>query len=444
MRRFQYFSPYLVFVALIASLGAFLFGYHTAIISGAVLFITEQFDLSIFEQEILVSSLLIGAVVGALSGGFLADLIGRKRTLQCTVALFLIATFILVNGMSFGYLLVGRIVAGGAIGIASLVVPLYIAEIAPYEVRGTLVSINQLMITLGIVGAYWIAYIYAHPLAWRMMFEVSYVPAIVLLVGTFFIPETPSWLRTQEASDEAQRVLHQLHRSLRMEHPPVLEKRHTPFRSIFEPSIRTPVLIGIGISIFQQITGINTVIYYAPRIFQYAGFASAETAILATVWVGAVNVVMTVVGLVLVDRVGRRVLALLGLGGMAFFLALLGVFFLIHSDQTGWIAVIALLGYIACFAPGLGIVTWLLIAEIYPLGIRGRAMSIASFTNWGANYVVSLTFLTLVELLTIGGTYLLYTLICLFGLLFIWKRVPETKGKTFEEIERFWTKNLSQ
>ncbi len=435
--------PYVVFSAVIAALSAFLFGYHTAIISGAVLFIAKEFALTGFQQEFLISSTLIGCVFGALSGG-ISDYLGRKRTLIYDVFLYLIATFLLFDAQSYGVLITGRLIVGFAIGIASVTVPLYISEISPSESRGRLVSLNQLLITVGVLISYWIAYLYAAEGNWRTMFSFAMIPALVQLFCLLFIPETPAWLISKGRSKQAEKALRQLKMASPNAHLAEQEKSQNKpikkkFKALWSPSVRAPFLIGVGISVFQQITGINTVIYYAPRIFQMAGFKSAESAILATVWVGVVNVVMTIVGLWLVDRLGRRVLVLTGVGGMALSLAALGGSFIFQSGD-GALTVIALLAYIGFFAPGLGIVAWVLISEIYPLGIRGRAMSVATFFNWVSNYIVSLTFLTLVQLLTIGGTYWLFTLICVVCFIFIWKKVPETRGKTFEQIQAFWQK----
>ncbi len=443
MKEKHPFAPYVVFSSVIAALGAFLFGYHTAIISGAILFITEEFGLTFFQQEFLISSTLIGCVIGALSGG-ISDYFGRKRTLIYDAFIYLIATFLLFDAQSYGMLITGRIVVGFAIGIASVTVPLYIAEIAPAESRGRLVSLNQLLITIGILVSFWVAYIYAAQENWRTMFSFAMIPALVQLFCLLFISETPAWLLSKGKSKQAEKALHRLKMASPKAHlTPQEKKQNQPmrkkFKALLSPEVRAPVLIGIGISIFQQITGINTVIYYAPRVFQYAGFQSEESAILATVWVGVVNVVMTIVGLWLVDRIGRRPLVLIGVAGMTVCLAVLASSFMFEA-KVGVLSVVAILAYIGFFAPGLGIVTWLIISEIYPLGIRGRAMSVATFFNWGANYVVSLTFLTLIQLLTIGGTYWLFTLICIGCFIFIWKKVPETKGKTFEQIQAFWQK----
>lgn len=444
MRTKHLFPPYVVFSSLIVAIGAFLFGYHTAIISGAILFIAEEFQLTTFQQEFLISSTLIGGIFGALSGG-ISDVLGRKKTLLFNALLFLIATFCLFEANSYSLLIFGRLFVGFAVGIASVSVPLYIAEISPVESRGTLVSLNQFLVTIGILVSFWVAYSYAATENWRTMFSFAMIPASIQLFCLLLIPETPGWLLSKGRAKHAEKVLHRLRiASPRKDLLKEEKKQDQPIRktpkALLSPSVRTPFFIGIGISVFQQITGINTVIYYAPKIFQLSGMASAESAIFATIWIGLVNVVMTLIGLWLVDRLGRRFLVLAGVGGMTLCLSILAYSFLFSSSPSGSLSLIALIGYIAFFAPGLGIVTWLIISEIFPLGIRGRAMSISTFFNWFSNYVVSLTFLTLIELLSIGGTYLLFTAICILCFLFLWKKVPETKGKSFEEIQEFWKK----
>lgn len=434
------FPLYTVFSSLIAALGSFLFGYHTAIISGAVIFIAQDFQLTDFKQELLISTTLIGAIFGALAGG-ISDFLGRKRTLIINVFFYLLATILLLISQNFLMLMGGRVLVGFACGLASILVPLYIAEIAPVESRGRLVSLNQLLIVLGVFVSFLTAYLYADTRDWRAMFSFALYPALFQLICLFFVPETPSWLFSKNRKKTAEKVLQRLRLSLSTEHQ-TREKRlaKTRFKDLLSPSVRVPFLIGIGISVFQQITGINTVIYYAPRIFQLAGFPSAESAILATVWIGTVNVVMTVLGLWLVDKIGRKPLLLAGVAGMGLSLLLLGFAFQFQGEGTSLEAILALLAYVGCFAPGLGIIAWLIISEIYPLGIRGRAMSIATFANWSANYIVSLTFLSLVQLLTAAGTYWLFAFICILCFIFTWKKVPETKGKTFDQIQSFWQK----
>jgi MFS transporter, SP family, galactose:H+ symporter len=428
-----------LFSSLIAAIGGVLFGYNTSVISGALLFLEKDFQLTLFEQESVVSILLIGALVGAFVGGFVADRFGRKKALHFTLFLFGVGILTLCTSMGFGMLLIGRFVTGLGIGLASLAVPLYIAEISSEKSRGTFVSLNQFGITIGILLAYIVSYIYAEKGEWREMFLFAIFPLLIQLLGLFFIPETPSWLLSRGRGDEAKKIAVKISLEASLEKAGEGNSKGG-WKEIFAPSTRRAFFIGIGISVFQQITGINTVIYYAPQIFKLAGFQTAKTAIFATMLVGVVNVAMTAVALWLIDKIGRRPLLIVGLVGMALSLATLG-FSIVHlSDDVGIISVIALMVYVAFFAVSLGPCAWLIISEIYPLGIRGRAMGIATFANWTCNYFVSLTFLTLLNDLGISNTFWLYTLICLLGLWFVIRLVPETKGKTFKQIQKFWSR----
>ncbi len=439
------FTSYSLFVSLIAAIGGLLYGYNTSVISGVLLFIAGDFQLSTFELELIVSMILVGALIGAFTGGWIADAFGRKKALFFSLFLFFIGILTLSKAIGFDTLLLGRFVTGIAIGIVSVAAPLYIAEISPHESRGTLVSLYQLGITIGILGAYVVAYAYAGQSEWREMFGFGMIPLALQFVGLFFIPETPSWLMTHGRKAEADLILHKLRKSHSDENLVEAKKEEDAptkknWKELFSPGVRTGFLIGIGVCVFQQITGINTVIYYAPKIFQLAGFQEVQTAIFAAILVGVVNVAMTIVALWLIDRLGRRPLLIGGLIGMTASLTLLGFSFLSSSIHSGLIAIVALLLYVSFFALSLGPVTWLIISEVFPLGIRGRAIGIAIFLNWMCNFIVSLTFLSLIEAFGPAVTFWLYGIICLLGLWFVWKRVPETKGKTFEQIQNFWIK----
>lgn len=437
-------TGYSIFVSCVAAIGGILFGYNASVISGVLLFITQDFHLTTFQQEIIVSTLLIGALIGALLGGMIADWVGRKKTLFFTLILFFIGVLTLTEATGFQMFLVGRFVSGLAVGIVSMAVPLYIAEMSPPRSRGALVSLNQLCITIGILVSYIVSYAYASEANWRGMFSFAFLPIILQFVGLFFISETPSWLRTRNKSARAEKILQRIRGTKEVSLKEVNKVEDTATKkqwsALFAKTVRLPFLIGIGVSVFQAITGINTVIYYAPRIFQLAGFEATETALFATILVGAVNVVVTIGALWLIDRIGRRPLLICGLIGMGLCLIILGIAFLYEGDAAALASVVSLITYVAFFAVSLGPVTWLIVAEIYPLGIRGRAMGIAIFTNWLANFFVSLTFLTLIDKLTATGTFWLYAVICFLGLWFVIKLVPETKGKTFEQIQDFWKK----
>jgi sugar porter (SP) family MFS transporter len=352
----------------------------------------------------------------------------------------------LTESAGFNALLLGRFISGLAIGIVSMAAPLYIAEMSPPENRGALVSLNQLCITIGILIAYIVTFSFSSNGDWRSMFAFSFIPIVIQFIGLIFIPETPSWLLSHHRKEAAEKILHRIriapsHHTLVNTNQEDDAPSTRNWRALFSPSVRKPFLIGIGVAVFQSITGINTVIYYSPQIFQLAGYQAAQTALFATILVGAVNVLVTIVALWLIDRIGRRPLLIAGLIGMAASLIILGISFLVKGEASGLTAVFAMLIFVAFFAVSLGPVAWLIISEVYPLGIRGRAMGIATFSNWVCNYFVSLTFLTLIEVLGTSGTFWLYAIICFLGLWFVIRLVPETKGKTFEEIQSFWKKS---
>lgn len=441
MAHKQYLSRYMVFVVTIACLGGLLFGYHTAIIAGALIFLSPIFDLSIAAQGVLVSIILLGALVGALMGGYLADRLGRKWTIMLTAVLFILGSWITAESYSYFMLLFSRVVSGVAVGIISVTAPLYLAEISPPTRRGGIVSAYQLAITLGILGAYLINYTYSQKAEWQKMFIVGSFPATIQLLALFFTPESPAWLFKKGRSPHAITVLKRLRVDRDWEShidemkQAASSKSKRAWKALFSSKLRTILLIGIFISAFQQITGINTVIYYAPRIFQGAGYTSAISATFATLSIGVVNVLATLVSVWILDRVGRRRLLLIGIAGMVVSLASLAISSFLHVSLIDEVALIALVSYVAFFAIGLGPITWVLLSEIYPLKVRGKAMTLATFVNWLCNYFVSLTFPNLLVSIGIGGSFFLYGIISLLAFWFVLKYVPETKGKSLEEIE---------
>jgi sugar porter (SP) family MFS transporter len=335
---------------------------------------------------------------------------------------------------------------GVGIGVASMLTPLYLAEIAPAASRGSVTSLNQLCITLGIVVSYLVGYAFAGKSdGWRWMLGVGAVPGAVLAAGMPVLPESPRWLaghnlvaeaeavlrRLRASSAEAARELASLRTDLRRE-----GGRLVPWSGLLAPHLRPALIMGIGLAMFQQITGTNTVIYFAPQIFQAAGLSSASVSILATAGVGVVNVALTLVSIWLIDRAGRRALLLWSLVGMAVTLAVLARGFAAGaSGASAWITVLSVAAYVAFFAVGLGPVFWLLIAEIFPLAVRGRAMSVATISNWGFNLVVTVTFLGLISLFGRTGTFLIYAMLTMAAIVFTAILVPETKGRSLEEIE---------
>jgi SP family galactose:H+ symporter-like MFS transporter len=432
-------------VVFISALGGLLFGYDTGVISGAILFIKEQFVLSPTTEELVVSAVLIGALIGAAFGGALADRFGRRKIILLAAGLFAAGSIGTSFAQNIAWLIAGRIVVGTAIGAASFTAPLYISEVAPVDRRGSLVSLNQLAITVGIVVSYLVDYALSGIQGWRLMFGLAAIPAAMLGIGMMRMPDSPRWLMKHDEPDKAREVLRRIRGRMDVDDElneihSSLGKQSSESSELFNPLIKPAMIIGIGLAVFQQVTGINTVIYYAPTIFQFAGFKSASSAILATLGLGVVNMLMTVVAIRMIDRVGRRPLLLTGLAGMVISLGILGLAFALPSQQNivGLIAAASLMLYVASFAIGLGPVFWLLISEIYPLKIRGLAMSIATDANWGANLIIALTFLTLTQLLGRPETFWFYGLAGIGAWLFAYFLVPETKGRSLEEIEAHW------
>lgn len=442
-------TGYVILTALIAAIGGLLFGFDTGVISGAILFIQKDFALSPGAEEFVTSAVLIGATAGALLGGVTASGLGRRWSIILAAAAFVLGTLVasLANGVPL--LIAGRILVGVAIGIASFMVPMYISEMAPPRFRGAMTSLNQLALVTGILLAYLVDYLFTASANWRAMFGFGVIPSALLLVGMFFMPSSPRWLIFKGRVDEARSVLVKIRGSsvvaaeIADTQASLTSQQSAGYGALRQPLLRLPLTIGIGLAILQQVTGINTVIYYAPTIFQMAGVGSAAVSIAATAGVGLINLLATIVAAFLVDRLGRRRLLLISLAGMAAALAVLAVAFFIRGDVHGGsgdllgiITVISLMVYVAAFAIGLGPVFWLLIAEIYPLNVRSPAMSLAALANWGANWVVAATFLSLITWLSAGGTFLLFAVISVFAWFFVQRLVFETRGKSLEAIER--------
>ena len=432
--------------ALFAALGGLLFGYDTGVISGALIFIKRDFHLITIAEEIVVSGVLLGATIGAIIGGRMADRFGRRNILLLTATIFGVGALASAVAPSPAILIISRVVLGIAIGLSSTTVPVYLSEVAPPNARGWIVSLFQLAVTAGIVSAYIVDYAFANVAGgWRWMLGLAVAPALIFGTGMFFLPETPRWLIRAGQHEIARRVLIRIRGTVDVDleiseiQTSLAEQvQRGSWADLLHRHVRPALVVGIGLAIFQQVTGINTVIYYAPKILQSAGFASASGAILATAGVGVVNFAMTIVAMLLVDRAGRRPLLLIGIAGMIVTLAMLAISFQIQSHNLAWLAVICLMGYVASFAISLGPIFWLLIAEIYPLKIRGLAESTAATFCWASNLIVSLTFLTLLEKLGATPTFALYAFFSVASWLFSFYFVPETKGRTLEQIEAFW------
>ena len=434
-----------VLISFTAALGGLLFGYDTGVISGALLFLRQTFHLSSLMQGVVTSIALAGAAAGAAGAGGLADRFGRKPVLLVIAVIFVIGGIVSALAPNLGTLLAGRLLVGVGIGVASMLTPLYLAETAPAKSRGAMVSLNQLMITVGILVSYLVGYAFARGGEWRWMLGLGALPGAVLAVGMLALPETPRWLAGHGRVADAEAALHRLRgpdvdvsAELSALRADLQREQRSQLRGeLKRAGMRLPLIVGIGLAIFQQVTGINTVIYFAPTIFQGAGLSSASASILATAGVGAVNVIMTLVAIRLIDRVGRRVLLLVGLAGMTVSLCVLAGGFLLgtQSGAVGWITTASIAAYVGFFAVGLGPVFWLLISEIFPLAVRARGMSFATIANWGFNLLVALTFLSLIDLLGRTGTFLLYAALTVAAFVFSYRLVPETTGRSLEQIE---------
>ncbi|MFH5801727.1 sugar porter family MFS transporter [Haladaptatus sp. CMAA 1911] len=426
----------------IAALNGLLFGFDTGIISGALPFIGKTFQLSSFMKELVVSGALIGAIVGAAGGGRLTDDFGRRKLIFVASIIFFVGSLIMAFAPSVPILVVGRFTVGFGIGVASLIGPLYNSEIAPSRLRGSLVSLNQLAVTSGILLAYFVNYAFAQGGQWRWMLGMGVVPAAVLGIGMIWMPKSPRYLVRIGEEEEARDILKRIRPSADVDEElddirkTEKEQSGTGLGELLESWIRPALIVGAGLAVFQQITGINTVIYYAPTIFNSTGFASSAS-ILATVGVGVVNVSFTLAAVFLLDRRGRRPLLLVGLGGMTAMLFGLGGVFYFQSLQgiVGLLSVVGVMAYVAFFAIGLGPVFWLLISEIYPLEVRGTAMGLVTVLNWAANLAVSISFLTLTNAIGKSFTFWLYGALSIVTFVFAYYLVPETKGRSLEAIE---------
>ncbi len=433
---------YVLLVAAVAALGGLLFGYDTGVISGAILFIKKDFALDVHMQEFTISVVLIGCVFGAATAGSLADRIGRRLTLFSAGIVFLAGALISAFAPEENTLLFGRLIVGVGIGFSSVVAPLYISEVAPANVRGGLVSLYQFAITVGILGAYVVDYALADAGNWRWMLGLAIVPSLILVGGMIGMPESPRYLFKTGHDSRARDELHRIYgaggapedeeRSIRSS----LAVKSGGWQVFKKPEVRLALFIGVTLAVLQQVTGINTVIYYGPQIFQMAGIGSATSSIMAQALVGTVNCLMTLIAIFFVDRVGRKPLLYIGLAGMFVALAALGIAFA-QPHLSGSLSAIALgsmMLYVGCFAFSLGPIVWLLISEIFPLQARGTGMSISTLANWVGNFLVSQFFLTMLNKLGTPLTFWIYAALCIVTILFVRTMVPETKQELLEQI----------
>jgi MFS transporter, SP family, sugar:H+ symporter len=433
------------------ALGGLLFGYDTGVISGAILFITKDFGLSPFMQGAIVAALLLGAMIGAGLAGPLSDRMGRKRLIIIAGITFTVGALAAAAAPSAGALVAARFVLGLAVGSAALVVPLYLSEIAPTEMRGRIASLNQLMIVVGILAAFIVNAILASSGDWRLMLGLAAVPSLILLLGMAFMPETPRFLVRTGDEEQAREVLEEVTQDdagadeqpdRKIEQIREVDEKEEGggWELLKEPWVRPALIVAIGLAVFQQFIGINTIIYYAPTTLTSVGFG-AESAIYANLVIGVLNVGMTIIAIKIIDRVGRKPMLLAGLVGMVASLAVLGLASELLSkpnsagDPAAVITLVCLATFIVSFAATWGPVVWVMLPEVLPLSVRGSAMGVAVFLHWGANFLVSQTFPIALDSWGPGPVFLGYAGIGVLAFLFVKALVPETKGRSLEDIE---------
>ena len=446
------YSPILYLVAFIVALGGLLSGFDTGVISGALLFIKDEWNLSDYLQGILVSSTLVGATIGAILNGHLADLFGRKKILIFTAVLFFIGSIFCAAAPNINILILSRFIVGLAIGVVTFATPLYLSEISPEKIRGSLVSLFQLAITIGILFSYLVNAGFANiQFGWRLMLLFGVFPALILGIGMFFMSDTPRWLISKGKDDGAKKVFKRIEPGIDadkeiLEIKNVLQNKDNDKKFEFKKWMFAPLFLGIGLMFCQQWTGINTIIYYAPTILKIAGFNSNSSAIYATVGIGIVNCLMTFIAIFLSDKTGRKPLLYAGLIGMALCLFILGSAFQ-FSEALGaslkWVSLFSSMFYIAFFSFSLGPIILLLVSEILPLKLSGLGMSISTMSNFLFNFTVTLSFLPLINKISESYTFYLYGMIAIICLFYVYFMVPETKGITLEKIEENWQNGVN-
>ena len=458
---------YLVFLSVVAALGGFLFGYDTAVISGTIAQVTEQFGLDALQQGWYVGCALIGSIIGVLFAGILSDKFGRKSTMILSAILFSTSAIGCAVCADFNQLVIYRIIGGVGIGVVSIISPLYISEVAVAQYRGRLVSLYQLAVTIGFLGAYLVNYqllgysMSNHDVStgwwnlifisevWRGMLGLETLPAIMFFIIIFFIPESPRWLILKGKEEKAANILERIYTSSKealfqlTETKSVLSSESkSEWKLLLQPGIRKAVIIGVCIAMLGQFMGVNAVLYYGPSIFENAGLSGGDS-LFYQVLVGLVNTLTTVLALVIIDKVGRKKLVYYGVSGMVISLILIATYF-IYGESWGISSIFLLvffLFYVFCCAVSICAVVFVLLSEMYPTRVRGLAMSIAGFALWIGTYLIGQLTPWMLQNLTPAGTFILFAIMCVPYMLIVWKLVPETTGKSLEEIERYWMKN---
>ncbi len=430
-------------VSFIAGLGGILYGFDMGVIAAALVYVRDTFHLSTMMQEVLVIAVLLGVMIGALVGGTIADRVGRRKTLVAGGILFIIGSIIAPLSPNVGVLFIARTLLGIAVGFTSVTAPVYVSELAPPKSRGMLIGLYQFALTLGIAVADLVGYWFAGPQGWRLMFAFGLIPAVLFLFLVLTVPESPRWLFAQNRPAEAESVLMSytdlagarvLMEDIRVSLLTPMERR---WSALWSPAVRPSLFIAVGFMLLTPVTGINAVVYYGPQIFTLAGISSDKSAIFATLLVAVTNVLATVIALVLVDRIGRKPLLYAGLGGMITALLVLSLSFheqVALGHSMGLIATACLMFFITCYAFSIGPIAWILVSEVFPLRVRGRGVAAATLSFGSSNFLVSLTFLSLIHAAGTALTFAIGAVFCMLTLIFVRYVIPETKGRELESI----------
>ena len=438
---------YVVVLAATTAISGFLFGFDTAVINGVLLLLRRQFSLSNLQTEMAASSLLLGCLLGAAGASIVGDRYGRRKSLIASALLFALSSIGAALAGTVMIFSAARLIGGLAIGLASVLTPVYISEISPSKHRGTLVSLNQLAIVVGILSAYLVSWQLARlgESSWRWMLGVAAIPAIAFLFGLLLIPESPRWLISIGRHDQGELVLARIlgEQAAKQQFEAVKQAtvaEEGSWREVLSPSMRKRLAVGMLLALFSQITGINTVLYYGSIIAsEHFPGQSTSTALVANVLIGTVNLLLTIVAMVFLDRWGRRAILMIASGGMAVALTFLVIGLNVYGVSP-LLMLASILLYVAFFALGMGPGPWLIISEIFPTKVRGRAASIATSTLWSGTLLVTFTFLSLLKILHLWGTFAIYAALSALCCIFVWKMVPETKGRTLEQIQQAWSK----
>ena len=456
---------YLIFLSVVAALGGFLFGYDTAVISGTIAQVSQLFQLDALQQGWYVGCALIGSIVGVLFAGILSDKLGRKLTMVISAVLFSTSALGCAISADFTQLVIYRIIGGVGIGVVYIVSPLYRSEVSVAQYRGRLVSLYQLAVTVGFLGAYlvnyqllgyaqsgsqlsidWLNKIFVTEV-WRGMLGMEMLPAVLFFIIIFFIPESPRWLIVKGKEEKAVNILEKIYNSVSEATSQLNETKSvltsetkSEWALLMKPGIFKAVIIGVCIAILGQFMGVNAVLYYGPSIFENAGLSGGDS-LFYQVLVELVNTLTTVLALVIIDKVGRKKLVYYGVSGMVFSLLLIGAYFLFGESLgvSSLFLLVFFLFYVFCCAVSICAVVFVLLSEMYPTKVRGLAMSIAGFALWIGTYLIGQLTPWMLQNLTPAGTFFLFAVMCVPYMLIVWKLVPETTGKSLEEIERYWT-----